>query len=223
MMHPAPDRPTEYNYRTFHPEAVRDNGFDSCVLVRIVPTDQLDSGALVAEPCFILGAEKLNAPSKTIVKWKKGRLESELEAEPENEYSSKLIGSMMKARKQSSSNSSDSGTNKATNSTPPLFGFANDGEYEEEEDEDWMKEEREYEEEEEREREHDRMSREKLGGYPCWVQSAYSPKCTRVGCCRVMRQVFQLKSHEFFGHTDGIGHVMQCPVHKEVVDFGWSK
>jgi uncharacterized protein (TIGR02996 family) len=64
---------------------------------------------------------------------------------------------------------------------------------------------------------------DKLGGWPFWVQQVSYPNCPR--CGRRMGLVFQLGSRDnvpwMFGDS-GIGHITQCPEHKDVVAFGWD-
>lgn len=67
------------------------------------------------------------------------------------------------------------------------------------------------------------LPEDKLGGWPCWVQGAEYPNCTQ--CGERMRPIFQIASeiHVPFMFGDcGIGHITQCPHHKEVVAFGWA-
>jgi uncharacterized protein YwqG len=70
---------------------------------------------------------------------------------------------------------------------------------------------------------HEPILGDKLGGWPFFVQAVERPKCTT---CQVnMDAVFQIDSHDHvpfaFGDV-GVGHVWQCPTHKDVVAFGWS-
>ncbi len=64
---------------------------------------------------------------------------------------------------------------------------------------------------------------DKLAGWPDWVQGAEYPSCPR--CEKRMELVFQFDSEDnvpfMFGDV-GIGHVTQCPEHKDVVAFGWA-
>lgn len=66
---------------------------------------------------------------------------------------------------------------------------------------------------------------DKLAGWPRWAQGNETPNCPH--CRRKMGLVFQLywKGNLPDGgfDADGIGHVMQCPVHKEEVSFGWAR
>jgi uncharacterized protein YwqG len=64
---------------------------------------------------------------------------------------------------------------------------------------------------------------DKLSGWPNWIQSMEYPDCTE--CGKRMKLVFQIDSG---GHLDinlgdmGIGHLTQCPTHKNVLGFGWA-
>ena len=63
---------------------------------------------------------------------------------------------------------------------------------------------------------------DKLAGWPCWIQDVEYPDCPR--CGRPMQLVFQHTGDAMpfmFGDM-GIGHITQCPEHKEVVAFGWA-
>ncbi|MEM7788270.1 MAG: DUF1963 domain-containing protein [Bacteroidota bacterium] len=64
---------------------------------------------------------------------------------------------------------------------------------------------------------------DKLGGWPAWIQGVEYPDCPR--CGRAMRLVFQVDSEEtlpvVFGDS-GVGHLTQCPVHQDVLAFGWA-
>ena len=67
-------------------------------------------------------------------------------------------------------------------------------------------------------------SGEKLGGWPAWVQGMEYPACRR--CGKAMELVFQLGCGEenipySFGDA-GIGHITQCPDHKDILAFGWA-
>ncbi len=64
---------------------------------------------------------------------------------------------------------------------------------------------------------------EKLGGWPFWRQSVAYPSCPQ--CGSAMRMVFQVDSDVNFPYTfsdAGIGHIMQCPTHKEILTFEWD-
>lgn len=67
------------------------------------------------------------------------------------------------------------------------------------------------------------QSRDKLAGWPAWVQGVEYPAC-RV-CGETMRLVFQIDSDDHvpfvFGDV-GTGHITQCPHHPDVVAFGWA-
>lgn len=64
---------------------------------------------------------------------------------------------------------------------------------------------------------------EKLLGWPYWVQGVEYPNCPT--CGRRMAFVFQIDSEKnlpiMFGDT-GVGHLTQCPVHKDVLAFSWA-
>ena len=64
---------------------------------------------------------------------------------------------------------------------------------------------------------------DKLGGYPLWVQSLEYPSCPI--CNKRMELVFQVDSEKnlpnMWGDA-GIGHITQCPEHKDQVAFGWA-
>ncbi|HEY9649145.1 MAG TPA: WGR domain-containing protein [Coleofasciculaceae cyanobacterium] len=66
-------------------------------------------------------------------------------------------------------------------------------------------------------------NKDKLAGYPCWVQGMEYSGCPI--CREPMRQVFQLASNDnlpyMFGDV-GIGHVLQCKTHKEQFAFIWA-
>jgi hypothetical protein len=64
---------------------------------------------------------------------------------------------------------------------------------------------------------------DKLAGWPAWVQDVEYPNCPR--CGRRMVHVFQVDSEDnipFMLGDAGCGHITQCPVHREVVAFGWA-
>lgn len=66
-------------------------------------------------------------------------------------------------------------------------------------------------------------NRDKLAGYPRWVQGMECPGCPI--CEQPMRQVFQLAAEDNlpyeFGDL-GIGHILQCRVHKSQFGFVWA-
>jgi len=66
-------------------------------------------------------------------------------------------------------------------------------------------------------------NRDKLGGWPYWVQGVEYPNCTE--CGTRMHLVFQIDSEDhvpfMFGDV-GCGHITQCPTHKDIVTFGWA-
>ncbi|WP_169977424.1 DUF1963 domain-containing protein [Tautonia rosea] len=65
--------------------------------------------------------------------------------------------------------------------------------------------------------------RDKLGGWPFWIQSAEYPNC--LTCGRRMELVFQIDSEDnlafMFGDV-GCGHLTQCPDHPDMLAFGWA-
>jgi len=64
---------------------------------------------------------------------------------------------------------------------------------------------------------------DKLGGYPFWVQGIEYPECRK--CGKKMRLLFQLDSEDnlpYMYGDSGVAHITQCPVHKDVVAFGWA-
>jgi uncharacterized protein YwqG len=65
--------------------------------------------------------------------------------------------------------------------------------------------------------------KDKLAGWPFWIQNVEYPSCPQ--CGRRMVHVFQVDSEDnipfMFGDA-GCGHITQCPEHKEVVAFGWA-
>ena len=64
---------------------------------------------------------------------------------------------------------------------------------------------------------------DKLGGWPCWIQSPNYPYCPR--CDSRMQFVFQVDSEHnvpFMFGDSGCGYVFQCKKHKGVVAFGWD-
>ncbi len=67
------------------------------------------------------------------------------------------------------------------------------------------------------------ITNDKLGGWPNWVQGIEYPNCTR--CGTAMHLIMQVDSQDnvpfMFGDM-GIGHITQCPEHKDVVAFGWA-
>jgi hypothetical protein len=65
--------------------------------------------------------------------------------------------------------------------------------------------------------------KDKLAGYPCWVQGIEYPGCPI--CCEPMRQVFQLGSDNNLPYEfgdGGIAHVLQCKTHKEQLVLNWA-
>jgi len=66
-------------------------------------------------------------------------------------------------------------------------------------------------------------SGEKLSGFPAWVQGNEQPECPQ--CNTTMDFVFQVPSEGLFDYLFGdcgIGHITQCPNHKEVLAFRWA-
>jgi uncharacterized protein YwqG len=65
--------------------------------------------------------------------------------------------------------------------------------------------------------------KDKLSGWPGWVQGVEYPSCT--ACGARMQLVFQIDSEDhvpwMFGDM-GCGHITQCPEHKSVVTFAWA-
>ena len=65
--------------------------------------------------------------------------------------------------------------------------------------------------------------KDKLAGWPCWVQGNEQPLCPT--CGSTMRLLFQVDSEDhvpFMWGDAGIGHITQCPTHLDVVAFGWA-
>ena len=64
---------------------------------------------------------------------------------------------------------------------------------------------------------------DKLLGWPAWIQGIEYPPCPR--CNKLMKFVFQIDSQDnvpyMFGDA-GIGHLFQCPEHRDVLGFGWA-
>lgn len=66
-------------------------------------------------------------------------------------------------------------------------------------------------------------NRDKLGGWPHWIQGVEYPNCPQ--CDTRMQLVFQIDSNDNVPHMFGdvgCGHITQCPTHKDVVTFGWA-
>ena len=64
---------------------------------------------------------------------------------------------------------------------------------------------------------------DKLGGWPYWIQSSEYPACPQCGA--QMDLLLQLDSEvnlDFMFGDSGVGHITQCPAHKDVVAFGWA-
>ena len=65
--------------------------------------------------------------------------------------------------------------------------------------------------------------RDKLGGWPSWIQGADYPNCPT--CYQPMRLVLQVDSDDHIPYMFGdsrIGHITQCAEHQDVVAFGWA-
>ncbi|RAL25225.1 hypothetical protein DL240_03165 [Lujinxingia litoralis] len=66
-------------------------------------------------------------------------------------------------------------------------------------------------------------SRDKLGGWPFWVQGMEYPDCPR--CQTRMAMVMQIDSEDslpyMFGDM-GVGHLTRCPNHPDVLAFAWA-
>ena len=66
--------------------------------------------------------------------------------------------------------------------------------------------------------------RDKVGGWPAWVQVVEYPKCPQCDG-RMDSVVFQLTSGDkvpFHLADGGRGPILQCPKHKRVLAFPWS-
>lgn len=67
------------------------------------------------------------------------------------------------------------------------------------------------------------LSDDKLGGWPHWIQGPEYPNCPT--CGQQMQLLFQVASEDhlpyMFGDM-GIGHITQCPMHPQVLAFGWA-
>ncbi|PAP76505.1 DUF1963 domain-containing protein [Rubrivirga marina] len=70
---------------------------------------------------------------------------------------------------------------------------------------------------------HGLVERDKLAGWPTWIQGPERPACPR--CGTEMRVVFQIVSDDtlpiLFGDM-GTGHLTRCPEHADVLTFGWA-
>lgn len=64
---------------------------------------------------------------------------------------------------------------------------------------------------------------DKLGGWPNWIQGVEYPLCP--DCGTEMACIMQIDSEDnvpfMFGDC-GTGHITQCPIHKQIVAFGWA-
>lgn len=64
---------------------------------------------------------------------------------------------------------------------------------------------------------------DKLFGWPAWEQGNVWPYCPR--CWRRMDLVFQIASYDnvpYYWGDVGRGHIMQCPIHKDQLNFEWA-
>jgi hypothetical protein len=65
--------------------------------------------------------------------------------------------------------------------------------------------------------------KDKLLGWPCWVQNVEYPTCPR--CSRLMEHVLQLDSKDhlpwMLGDA-GTAHVTRCPEHTDVLTLAWA-
>lgn len=65
--------------------------------------------------------------------------------------------------------------------------------------------------------------KDKLLGWPAWIQDVEYPSCPR--CGRVMEYFFQIDSEDHVPHMFGdlgCGHVSYCPDHPDVLAFEWA-
>jgi len=67
------------------------------------------------------------------------------------------------------------------------------------------------------------LSRDKLSGWPCWVQGIEYPDCPE--CGKRMDFVFQIDSYDnipyMFGDA-GCSHTFQCKTHKDKIAIAWA-
>jgi uncharacterized protein YwqG len=64
---------------------------------------------------------------------------------------------------------------------------------------------------------------DKLCGWPNWIQGEEYPECPQ--CNRQMQFVYQLDSFKeanWMWGDAGIGHITQCPEHRDQLAFGWA-
>ncbi len=67
------------------------------------------------------------------------------------------------------------------------------------------------------------QSGEKLGGWPLWIQHIEYPSCRR--CGDRMEMLFQIDSDQSLPWSlgdAGVGHITQCPQHRDELAFGWA-
>ena len=67
------------------------------------------------------------------------------------------------------------------------------------------------------------LEKDKLLGWPCWVQGVEYPNCRK--CGKQMQLIFQIDSEDnipyMFGDC-GIAHITQCPEHNKEVAMAWA-
>lgn len=64
---------------------------------------------------------------------------------------------------------------------------------------------------------------DKLCGWPNWVQGVEYPDCPK--CGKQMEMIYQLGSNSVLRWNwgdAGIGHITQCPEHRDLLGFGWA-
>jgi uncharacterized protein YwqG len=67
------------------------------------------------------------------------------------------------------------------------------------------------------------FERDKLAGWPDWLQGMEYPDCPKCGAR--MRYVFQLDAEDHLPYSfgdSGRGHITQCPAHPHILAFGWA-
>lgn len=65
--------------------------------------------------------------------------------------------------------------------------------------------------------------RDKIGGYPYWVQNTSYPKCKK--CSKNLSIIIQLSSNDhipYYFSDGGVGHIFICREHKEEIYFYWD-